>query len=183
MEEEEFLSRIKKVNGPREHKVRGSLGVYDAYKWYRKHKPSEKKYVLSESQYFTIIRQINLALREELLKGEDIKFPCRMGQLEIRKYNSIITTDGKKVKTNLPIDWNTTLKLWYEDPKAYEEKFLVRINVPELYRVFYNKSNANYNNKSFYQFTPNRELKQGLKHSIKENSEFDAFTNKGYELH
>ena len=86
-----------------------------------------------------------------------------------------ITTEGKKIKTNLPIDWNATLKLWYEDKKAYEDRFLVRMNVPEIYKVFYNKNTANYNNKSFYQFTPNRDLKLGLKHSIKANSEFDAF--------
>ena len=175
MEEAEFLSRVKKVDGPREHKVRGSWGVYDAYKWYRKNKPHSKEFVLTESQYFTIIRRINMALREELLKGNDIKLPCKLGQLEIRKYSPTITTDGKKIKTNLPIDWNATLKLWYEDKQSYEDKFLVRINVPEVYRVFYNKNNANYNNKSFYQFTPNRELKQGLKRSIKENTDFDAF--------
>lgn len=175
MEEQEFLSRIRKADGPRKHKVSGSLGVYDAYKWYRKNKPAGKQYILNESQYFTIIRRINLALRDELLKGNDLKFPAKMGQLEIRKYLPTITNDGKEIKTNLPIDWNTTLKLWYEDKKAFEEKFLVRINVPEIYRVFYNKSDANYNNKSFYQFTPNRELKIGLKHSIKEDSGFDAF--------
>lgn len=149
--------------------------MYDAYKWYRKNKPSDRKYVLTESQYFAIIRRINLALRDELIAGNDVKFPSKMGQLEIRKYLPTITTEGKKVKTNLPIDWNATLKLWYEDKQAYEDKFLVRINVPEIYRVFYNKGNANYNNKSFYQFTPNRELKLGLKHSIKENPNFDAF--------
>ena len=175
MEEREFLNRVKRVDGPREHNVRGSWGVYDAYKWYRKNKPSDRKYVLTESQYFAIIRRINLALRDELIAGNDVKFPNKMGQLEIRKYLPTITTEGKKIKTNLPIDWNATLKLWYEDKKAYEDKFLVRINVPEIYRVFYNKGNANYNNKSFYQFTPNRELKLGLKHSIKENPNFDAF--------
>ena len=179
MEEQEFLDRVKKVDGPREHKVRGSWGVYDAYKWYRKNKPEGKKYILTESQYFAIIRRFNLALRDNLINGEDVKFPLRMGQLEVRKYNSIITSEGKKIKTNLPIDWNTTLKLWYEDPQAYREKFLVRINVPEIFRIYYNKNTANYNNKSFYQFTPNRELKLGLKHSIRENSEFDAFTYGG----
>ena len=32
----DFLNSIKKVNEPRVHKVRGSYGVYDAYKWIRK---------------------------------------------------------------------------------------------------------------------------------------------------
>ncbi len=175
MEEQEFLNRIKKVDGPRKHSVRGSWGVYDAYKWYRKNKPAGKKYVLTESEYFAIIRRINIAMRDEILKGNDITFPARLGKLEVRKYSPTITNDGKAIKTNLPIDWDATLKLWYEDEKSFQDKFLVRINVPEIYKVFYNKNNANYNNKSFYQFTPNRDLKIGLKHSIKENNGFDAF--------
>lgn len=58
----EFKRRIKKVNQPREYKVRNSLGVYDGYKYYRKNKPDSKEYVLTESQYFAIIRKINLYL-------------------------------------------------------------------------------------------------------------------------
>ena len=54
----EFKRRIKKVNGPRVYSIRNSLGVYDAYKQYRKTKPKDKKYILSESQYFSIIRRI-----------------------------------------------------------------------------------------------------------------------------
>ena len=54
----EFKKRIRKVNQPREYKVRNSLGVYDGYKWYRKNKPDGKEFVLSESQYFAIIRKI-----------------------------------------------------------------------------------------------------------------------------
>ena len=175
MEEQQFVSNVKNVTGPREHKIRGSWGVYDAYKWYRKHKPEDKRYILTESQYFSIIREINNILRERLIDGEDIKLPCRLGRIEIRKYPAIITSDGTRIKTNLPIDWDATLKLWYEDRKCFEEKFLVRVNVPEIYRVYYNKATALYNNKSFYQFSPNRELKKGLKHSIREDSSFDAF--------
>ena len=63
----EFKRRIKKVNQPREYKVRNSLGVYDGYKYYRKNKPDNKEYVLTESQYFAIIRKINLLLVDELL--------------------------------------------------------------------------------------------------------------------
>ena len=55
----EFKRRVRKLTEHREHKIRNSLGVYDAYKYYRKNKPKDKQYVLSESQYFSIIRQIN----------------------------------------------------------------------------------------------------------------------------
>ena len=177
MEEQEFTNSIKRVTDSRKHKVTGSLGVYDAFKWYRKNKPSSKDYVVTESQYFTIIRRINEAMREELILNGDLLFPCRMGRLEIRKYPAIITTEGKKIKTNLPIDWDATLKLWYEDQESLDNKTLVRVNVPEIFRVYYNKAKANYNNKSFYQFSVNRELKKLLKHAIKNNPGFDAFTS------
>lgn len=176
MEEQQFKSSIKKVSGTRNHKVKGSLGVYDAFKWYRRNKPAGKEYIVTESQYFAIIRKINESLRDELVLTGDLTFPCRMGRLEIRKYPTIITTDGKKIKTNLPIDWDTTLKLWFEDEECLKNKTLVRANVKEMFRVYYNKSKANYNNKSFYQFSANRELKNLLKHSIRYNYDFDAFT-------
>ena len=175
MEESEFKAHIKKVSEPRKHKIRGSLGVYDAYKWYRKNKPKDKKYILTESQYFTIVRKINEALREELLRTGDLVLPQKLGRLEIRKYPAIYTNDGKSIKTNLPIDWNTTLKLWHEDDECRKNKTLVRVNIPELFRIFYNKSKANYNNKSFYQFSTNRELKLLLRDEIKHNPGFDAF--------
>lgn len=178
MEETTFRTSIRRASEPRKHKVTNSLGVYDAYKWYRKNKPNEKKYVLSESQYFAIIRRVNEALREELILTGDLMLPFRMGRLEIRKYPAIITTEGKKIKTNLPIDWDTTLKLWYEDKESYENKTLVHMNVPEIFKVHYNKGKANYDNKAFYQFSTNRELKRLLKSTIKNNANFDAFVNK-----
>ena len=175
MEEKEFRTVIRRATENRKHKVTGSLGVYDAYKWYRKNKPADKKYIISESQYFHIIRKINESLREELILDGDLNLPCKLGRLEIRKYPAIITTEGKKIKTNLPIDWNATLKLWYEDKESLSDKTLVRVNVPEIFRIYYNKGKANYNNKSFYQFSTNRELRKMLKDTIKNNINFDAF--------
>lgn len=176
MEEQEFRKNIRRAQESRNHKVTGSWGVYDAYKYYRKNKPKDKKYVLTESQYFSIIRRGNELLREELLLGRDFNFPCRMGRLTVKKYPAIITTEGKKIKTNLPIDWDTTLKLWYEDEECLKKKTLVRQRVPEIFRVIYDKGTALYNNKSFYQFSTNRELKLLLKDTIKNNPKFDAFT-------
>ena len=57
-----------------------------------------------------------------------------------------------------------------------DKKLTVKANVPKIFKVYYNKSTANYNNKSFYQFTPNRELKVLLKQKIKSDSKFDAFS-------
>ena len=60
--EKEFISNIKNVTGNRKHKINNSYGVYDAYKYYRKNKPKDSKYILSESEYFNIIRSVNKQL-------------------------------------------------------------------------------------------------------------------------
>ena len=76
--------------------------------------------------------------------------------------------------TNLPIDWDRTLKLWSEDEKAYKERTLVKVEEKEIFKVFYNRRNANYENKSFYEFEVNRDLKRRLKQRIKSGA-IDAF--------
>lgn len=165
----EFKRRIKKVNQPREYKVRNSWGVYDGYKYYRKNKPDSKEYVLTESQYFAIIRKINLLLVDELLLGNDVRLPKSMGTVEIRKYDRRVRLgkDGR-IHTNLSIDWDKTLELWYKDEEAFKDKTLVRIEENEIFRVYYNRESATYNNKSYYEFLFNKDLKIRLKQRIKE---------------
>lgn len=174
MGEVDFINDIKKVKGPRHHKVSNSYGVYDGYKFYRKNKPKESKYVITESQYFSIIRIVNKHLIDSLLCGEDIILPFRLGKIELRKYKSKISWDGEKIKSNLPIDWDKTLKLWYEDEESFKNKTLIKIEEKEIYKIYYNRNVAEFTNKSFYQFNFNRELKKRLKHSIKEGN-VDAF--------
>lgn len=165
----EFKKRIRKLNHPRKYKINNSLGVYDAYKYYRKNKPKNKIYILTESQYFAIIRKINLLLADEIANGNEVKLPYHMGIIELRKYDSNIRIgeDGK-VHTNLPIDWNKTLELWYEDEEAYKDRTLVKIEEKEIFKIYYNKATANYNNRSFYEFIFNKDLKAKLKQKIKE---------------
>lgn len=169
-----FIDSIKKVTESRVHKVRNSYGVYDGFKYYRKNRSKDHKYVLTESQYFSIIRRINELLGESLTFGEDVLLPHRMGRLEVRKYKSNISIKDGKLKTNLPIDWDKTLKLWYEDAKSFKNKTLIRINQKELYRIYYNRNIAEYTNKSFYQFFANRDLKKRLAQNVKEG-DVDAF--------
>lgn len=170
----EFLSSIKKIKETRFHKVKNSYGVYDGYKYYRKTKPKESKYILSESNYFSIIRRVNELLVELLIEGNDITFPMRMGRLELRKYNPKIYIKDGKVKTTLPVDWDRTLKLWYEDEESYKNKTLVKIEEKEIFKVYYNRNIANFVNKSFYKFNLNRDVKRRLKKVIKDNK-IDAF--------
>ena len=179
MTREELL----KVNEPRVHKITKSLGVYDAYKWIRKRKWEDVGRRLTEHEFYSIIRKVNDLLAINLINGEDIKLPHRMGTLELRKKSSRVYLKNGKLCTNLPIDWDKTLKLWCEDEDAYTNRVLIRMEENEIFKVYYNKNKAEYNNKSFYQFKINRELKTALKRNIKKNR-VDAFllNRKYYEL-
>ena len=97
-----------------------------------------------------------------------------MGTLEIRKRPGNTKIVNDKLVSNLPVDWDATLKLWAEDEKYYKNRTVVRLEEDDIFIINYNKKTAIYNNKMFYQFNVNRKLKQRLKELIK-NNEIDAF--------
>ncbi len=164
---DEFRRRILKIDGPRKHKINNSLGVYQMYKLIRKNKWFNIGKPVSEHDFYSIIRTVNNQLADLLSKGYDITLPYQMGRLEIRKYDAKVTLQGDKIVTNLPIDWDRTLKLWSEDEEAYKERTLVKMEEKEIFSIYYNRTKAKYENKSFFQFQPNRQLKQILKRNIK----------------
>lgn len=172
---DEFRRKILKINGPRKHKINNSFGVYNAYKLIRKNKWFNIGKPISEHDFYKIVRTVNNKLADLLSKGHDINLPCQMGRLEIRKYDARITLQGDKVVTNLPIDWDRTLKLWSEDEEAYQKRTLIKMEEKEIFSIYYNRTKAKYENKSFFQFQPNRQLKQILKRNIKQGR-IDAFT-------
>lgn len=171
---ESFRRNLLGLNKSRHHKITNSRGVYDAYKYYRKIRPKDKKYKLTESQYFAIIRCMHKYMINDILNSREVKFPHSMGRLELRKKNAMIKLVNNKLVTNLPIDWDATTKLWYEDEEAFNNKTLIRIEEKELFVIYYSKFRANYNNNIFYTFHVNRELKQKVKELIKQNT-IDAY--------
>ena len=171
----DFKSVIQGLQNTRTHKITNSLGVYDAYKYIRKNKWFDIGRPLTEHEFYQIIRRVNNYLAEELVNGNDIAFPSRMGKLELRKRNSLPVIDKNgNLKVTYAIDWDSTLKLWYDDEEAFNNKTLVRLPERNIFRVKYNKDTANYENKSFMEFQVNRDIKTRLKQKIK-NNEIDAF--------
>jgi hypothetical protein len=169
---EEFRIGVLKANQKKHHfKVHNSYGTKDAYRWAMKHKQIRRD--LSETNFRVIINALNQSLQDQLLQGKDIKLPESMGRIEIRKYTTFVGLEEGKIKTNLAIDWDKTLKLWYEDKDAYINKTLIRCETNEKFRIVYNKHKAKYNNKIFYDFTPTRDIKLKLKELIN-NQGFDA---------
>lgn len=165
---EEFKSKVQHLSESRKHKVTNSIGVYSAYKWLRKRQWVDIGQRLTEHEFYSIIRKINDELAHNLSVGKEIRLPNRMGTIELRKINSYIEYKDGKLHTNLPIDWDRTLKLWSEDDEAYKNRTLIKMEEKEIFKIYYNKNKADYTNKSFYQFNANRELKRTLKRNIKE---------------
>ena len=141
-EYEEFKNSIKKVSSNRTHRVNNSVGVYSVYKNIRKNHWYNIGRPLTEKEFYSIIRTFNKHIAEELSKGNDFTLPYKMGTLEIRKYSPNITIKDGKLNTPLPIDWDKTLKLWYEDKESYDKKTLCSSDVKEIFSIIYNKSKA-----------------------------------------
>lgn len=171
----EFRKRILKVEEKKHHfKVTNSYGTKEAWRWLKKNKWLDLPESVTERQFGAIIKAINLTLRDHLLEGKDIDLPHRMGRIEIRKFKAKMEIENGRLVTNLPPDWKRTLELWYEDQEALEAKTLVRYEGIDRFTIHYDKTNANYNNKAFYQFIPVRPLRRELKERIV-NGSIDAF--------
>lgn len=176
MKFEEFSRAVRNLDGPRIHIIHNSYGVYDYYKYYRKNRPKDSKYVLTEKQFYNLFRLLMIKLVDQLLSGNNIKLPHRMGTIELRKYTADVKigNDGKVIY-RAPIDWDATVKLWYEDKESYTNKVLVRSNNKNVFKVHYNKSKANFKNKSYYMLHPNRNIKKRLFKLVTNNS-IEAFS-------
>lgn len=166
MEYNEFLEKVQKKRTPKKAKVRNSWGVYDAYKLIRKNHWYNIGMMVSQHDFYSIIRMVNDMLASEFLKGNDIHFPHGMGVLETRKLPRGVYMQDGKVRNSYPVDWDKTLKLWFEDEEAHRDKILIRYETQFVFKIFYNRFKATYVNQIFYEFAPNRFLKRALKDSI-----------------
>jgi hypothetical protein len=166
---QEFKNRITNNKGSLKHyKITGSWGIYDAYKHIRKNHWYNIGRPLKEGEFYAIIRGINDLLAENIANGKTVKFPKKMGVLELRKHKAgAFFVDGK-LKINYPPDWSETLKLWYEDEEARRNKTILRLENPWVYSVKYLRFPATYENKMFYQFQLNTFIRRALKDNIKQ---------------
>ena len=165
---QEFAVEVKKARGPKTMKVTNSFGVYDAYKDIRKNGWYDIGKPISEHDFYAIIRGVNNLLAEELSNGREIVFPARMGKLELRKNETGVSLVNGKLRIKYPVDWGETIRLWLEDEEARNSKTLLRDETKYIYKIKYVKFDANYENKSFYQFVLNRFIKKALKTNIKQ---------------
>lgn len=177
---ESFIDFKKRITRDhiRKHKVTNSWGTYDYYKYYRRSKPAGKKYVLTESQFYAIIRKVNQEIVDHLLTYSSVPLPFKFGELIIQKFDKTprINERGELVH-NTCIDWGETLRLWYEDDEAFREKTLVYMTTTSQYKVLFYKAKAMFPYQGFYEFKLNSTARQILSKKIK-NGEIDGFMDK-----
>lgn len=147
-------------------KVTNSYGVYDAYKHIRKNGWYDIERPIKEKEFYSIVRGVNKYFADEISNGNTVVFPSKMGKLELRKGQRGVSLVDGKLKVTYPINWEDTLRLWFEDKQARENKTLLRSENNYVYNVKYCKHDANYENKSFYEFALNRFIKRELKRKI-----------------
>lgn len=170
----QFENKLLKRCSKKHFKVSNSYGNKQAWRWIKKNKWLNIGQPITEKQFGYIIKKINEYLVSKLLRGSSVVFPYRMGKLELVKRRARINFNNGKLDTNLPIDWKRTLNWWKEDNKAFKNRYLLRHETDMLFRIRYNKKNALYKNKKYYQFTISRRVKKLLSDKIN-NNEIDAF--------
>lgn len=171
----DYIAEKKNVKGRRSHKIKDSYGLPDAFRYYQK-----KGGKLSNKAFTALIRAVHAKLRERLSCGENVVFPVGMGTLCLRKYKRGVWRDSEGVKNTYPVDWEATLKLWYEDKDAEERKLLVKKVVDYTYRVVYPSKKRTYLHHDKYRFKPSRALKLQIKQNII-NGTVDALIQQRYE--
>ena len=162
----DFRKTVVKAEGKHNFRVTNSNGTKEAWRWIKKNKWLNIGQPITERELGLIVKAINSTLQDQILQGKDANLPCRMGRLEIRKFESNVKLIDGKLVTNLPVNWEKTLHLWHEDEEAYKKRLLVRYEGRERFTIYYNKAPALYTNKTFYQFIPTRRFKKRLKHKI-----------------
>lgn len=166
----EFRRRVLKLNEKRKAKITNSTGLRDAYQWLRKNKAFGVQGTVTDSEFYKIVSTTHKEIAKGLCRGEEFVFPLRMGKLELRHVDTYVKFEEGKIKTNRAIDWGKTLELWNEDEEAKESKILIRRENKKKMFVFYNVIKANYKNKTFILFRPNRDLILAVNEANKDNN-------------
>lgn len=156
---EQFIANAKNVHGKRVHNATNSYDTKDFYRGYIKGLGKDSKYFVSERKYGEILRVTNDILTGKLLDGYQVVFPYNFGSMQIESFKESFKIVDGKIRTSMMVDWNETLKLWYEDEECRKNKTLVRKDRGGRYCTLrYHRSNGRLQHKKYLYFMPCRRL-------------------------
>lgn len=162
-------------------KIPAHYGMNDYYKFFIDLYDSN----ISKTTFNKVITEYNSKMGELLIDELTLPLPARMGVLEILKdKRKVYANKEGKIINNKPVDWKATNNLWKLNEEAKQKKVLIRHDNRHtngyVFRVYYNKSTANYKNKTVYSFAPIRTLKRSITKRILDYSKgkYDTFIKK-----
>ena len=169
----EFRAETLRIHEKRNHKIKGSMKVYDIFYQI----PLEERQGIDIKLFRKIIRKVNLGLCEEISIGNIVKLPCNMGGFGVQKIPTKNKIVNGKLENNLVIDWYRTLALWEEDEESRLNKTLVKFNTKNKFHLAWIKNRLQWKNHRFYHFWWNRELRVLIKENLNSGKLIDAFSN------
>lgn len=131
-------------------------------------------------------KQVNLILTmyydmcvDDLVEGNDIELPSRLGTLKLNKRKCAVTFDEEtgQIINTFPVNIAESIKLWKDKPELRGKKFVRYTNEHSKNYTFglsYGLRTALFTNKQVYSFMYSKGVKKKLKNSIYENKT-DAF--------
>jgi hypothetical protein len=127
------------------------------------------------SAYMEILKEFNSLLRSRIIyNSEDIKLPCNLGRLRVKKFKMKLHKMNK-----LKPDWKATKELWARNPECKAKKQLV-LHLNEhrsgyAYRVYWDKNISRVKNHRYYHFKPSRQFSRELSKVLKDRPDIDYY--------
>jgi hypothetical protein len=171
-------------------KYNSDYSLPDFYKYYLSTLDKyelESSYNLSKKDYSKYLSELNERAMETAIHGNVVRFPARMGDLLIKKSlkKARLNPDGTLDKTSVAIDYGSTNKLWKSDEEAKANKTLVfhsnEHSDKYIFKWVWDKTIANFKNKSGYKFIAVRKAKRSLAKEVKKStnkSDYYEFANR-----
>lgn len=157
-EKEEYVQKVLRKQ-PKQ-RIRADYGIRDLYHYYEE--TTIKDLRAPYEVFRDVIHDLNAAIVAELLKAKEIKLPCSVGYMRVKK-----TKMSYKDTNKLRIDWAATKKA---GKKMYH---LNEHRGGHRYRFYWLKNVLD--NRGFYSFIPTRQNKRALAHILKTDFSTDYF--------
>lgn len=167
---EEYSVKTRRA-AQKQFSVSDSHGSFEFYNYIAHNKLN--KFKQDRGRTMRTIRNVGNYIREYVAAGKEIVLPYGLGSLILKSMDAAVVSQDGEVKLRASVNWYETLKLWFEDDEARENKVLVKYTSPRKIIPTWEK-NVVYKNVSFYKFYFNRMLKAKIKENIQNGVVTDA---------
>lgn len=169
------------MKGARKGKSREKIGTDITTPEFYKHYISklgnlekENGFKVNIRTYTKIVKEFNKWISNKIIHNpKGVVMPYKLGRLLIVKFKTppILLSNGIVLKKHIPVDWNSTLKLWEKDEDAKNKKILVRLLNTHTdgysYQWKRDHKRSTVRNNRVYLFTATRTNKLTLKNELR----------------